>query len=376
MKLLPFKYSDALTVGIELEFQIIDPMSGDLIAKAKDLIRNIQESPLSEQIKPEITQGMIEINSSIHHYPSEMESELYNIRDFLIEQGDKLHISFSGGGTHPFKEWSLNKIFPTKRFKRLSNQYRYLSKRSTVFGQHVHIGCKNADDALYLTHVLTRYVPQFIAMSASSPFYQGIDTSYNSSRSTIFIAFPTSGVIPYLITWEEFSDYFYKLKKLGIIQSMKDFYWDIRPKPEFGSVEIRVCDTPLTISKAIMLTAYIQSIAHYLLNEKPFKITHDLYYIYNYNRFQAARYGLSGEFINPITLKHSSIYNDIEETIKIIEKSANKLGNMGYIIQLSNQVINAQNDTVLLRELFKKDNSLQKLVQKQCLIWKNDMPSE
>jgi glutamate---cysteine ligase / carboxylate-amine ligase len=374
MKLLPFKSSDEVTLGMELEFQIIDPITGDLISKAKDLIRNVKESDFHEKIKPEITQGMIEINSSIHHYSSDMQRELYQIRDFLVEKGNDVNVLFSGGGTHPFRKWSLNKIFPTKRFKLLSKQYRYLSKRSTVFGQHVHIGCKNADDALYLTHTLTRYVPQLIAMSASSPFYQGIDTLYNSSRSTVFAAFPTSGVIPYLVTWESFSDYFYKLKKLGIIQSMKDFYWDIRPKPEFGTVEIRVCDTPLTVGKAVMLAAYIQSLAHYLLHERPFKITHDLYYVYNYNRFQAIRYGFAGEFINPITLKRTLISNDIEETIKNIEKSANKLGNIGYIIQLSNNVINTQNDAILLRQLFKKMNSLPKLVHEQCLIWKNDTP--
>jgi carboxylate-amine ligase len=373
MKLLPFKVSEEVTIGIELEFQIIDPVTGDLISKAKDLLRNVKESSFNDKIKPEITQGMIEINSSIHHYLSEMQVELYQMRDYLVEQGDKLNIFFSGGGTHPFRKWSLNKIFPTKRFKRLSKHYRYLSQCSTVFGQHVHIGCKNAEDALYLTHAFTRYLPQLIAISASSPFYQGIDTFYNSSRSTLFTAFPTSGVIPYLVTWQEFSEYFYQLKKLRIIQSMKDFYWDIRPKPEFGTVEIRVCDTPLTISKAVILGAFIQSIAHYLLHERPFKITHDLYHIYNHNRFQAVRYGYAGEVIDPITLEHILISKDIEETIKIIEKSANKLGNMGYIIQLSNDVINTQNDAILLRKLFRKTKSLPQLVQEQCLIWKNDI---
>src|SRR5262249_27038602 len=153
-----------------------------------------------------------------------------------------------------------------------SKKYTYLSKRSTVFGQHIHIGCKSGEDAIYLTHALSRYVPQFIAICASSPFYQGVDTGYASSRSTVFNAFPLSGVMPYLITWNEFSEYYYKMRNYGIIGSMKDFYWDIRPKPEFGTVEIRVCDTPLTIRTAAIITAYIQALSLYLLEEKPIQI--------------------------------------------------------------------------------------------------------
>jgi carboxylate-amine ligase len=372
MKLLPFKASTLASIGVELEFQIIDPITCDLAARAKDLIRGIEESPYKDTIKPEITQGMIEINSSVHQSPQDMNQELLAMRSFLLEQGKKIGVIFSGGGTHPFRKWNLNKIFPSKRFKNLSRQYRYLSKRSTVFGQHIHIGCPNADDALYLTHALTRYVPHLIAISASSPFYQGEDTDYHSSRSNIFSAFPTSGVIPYLKTWGEFSDYFYKMRKLGIIHTMKDLYWDIRPKPEFGTVEVRVCDTPLTIKKAVMIAAYLQTLAIYLLKERPITITHDLYYVYGYNRFQACRYGFEGNFINPDTLSQSIIADDILETTKAIEKYANDLGNMGFIVQLVEDVIKRENDTAFLRRLFKEEGSLKTVIHEQFAQWKKD----
>ncbi len=250
MRKLPFKKSSVASIGVELEFQLIDPHSYGLISRAKDLIRNIEASPYQIRIKPEITQSMIEINSSIHHSPQTMLEEFSELQSYLLEQANELSIAICGGGTHPFQRWSTQKIFPTKRYKKVSNKYRYLSKQATVFGQHIHVGCGNAEDALYITHALARYVPQFIAIMASSPFYQGAYTGFCSSRSTLFNSFPLSGVIPYLINWNEFSDYFYKMRNLGIISSMKDFYWDIRPKPEFGTVEIRVCDTPLTIKKS------------------------------------------------------------------------------------------------------------------------------
>lgn len=372
MKILPFKTSAEISIGVELELQIINPHTFGLMSRAKDLIRIINESAMKTRIKPEITQSMIEINSSIHDTPGSMLDELHQIQSYLLEQAEKLEISFCGGGTHPFHKWSLQKIFPSIRYKKLSRQYRYLSKRSTVFGQHIHVGCKNGDDAIYLTHALARYVPQLICMAASSPFYLGVDTGYYSSRANVFNAFPLSGVIPYLNNYEEFSDYFYKMKKCGIIETMKDFYWDVRPKPEFGTVEIRVCDTPLTIKQAVIIAAYIQSLSLYLLHERPITISRDLYYVYAYNKFQASRYGVDGKFVAYETMQHELIFNDIMNTIKNIERYANQLNNMALISNLVDQVINRKSDSTKLRQILKNVNSFPKVVEEQCLIWRKE----
>lgn len=369
MKVLPFKSSPSSTLGMELELQLVDTHHFGLISRAKQLIRVIQESDYQTRIKPEVTQSMIELNTSIHDSPKNMINELAAIQDFLLEQAKNFDVYFCGGGTHPFQKWSMQKIFPAKRYMKLSRQYRYLSKRSTVFGQHVHVGVRDGEAAIYLTHAIARYVPQLIAIAASSPFYQGVDTGYHSSRSTIFNAFPLSGTMPYLTNWQDFSAYFYKMKNLKLVESMKDFYWDIRPKPEFGTIEIRVCDTPLTLKKSIQIAAYIQSLSLYLLEEKPHEVAKDLYYLYPTNRFQAIRYGFEGEFINPYTFERRIIMEDILETIKKIERYANQLGNMGYISLLVDDVINKRNDSLLLRELFKKVNSLPQVVAEQCRLW-------
>lgn len=369
MKLLPFKSSQGPSLGVEFELQIINPHTYGLVSRAKDLIRNISQSHYQIHIKPEITQSMIEINSSIHLSPHTMFDELHAIQRYLAEQAKILNIAICGGGTHPFHRWSMQKIFPTMRYKKLSRLYRYLSKRSTVFGQHIHVGCKNADDALYLTHALARYVPHFIAISASSPFYQGVNSHFHSSRSTVFNVFPTSGIMPFFTTWEEFSNYFYKMKNLGIIETMKDFYWDIRPKPEFGTVEIRVLDMPLTCKKGILLAAYLQALSCYLLYEKPIKLSADMYHLYNYNRFQASRFGFDGRIIQLDTLAPCLIQEDIIETIKKIERYANQLNNMSFLSSLLKAVIDKKNDTTYLKEIYASVNSLPKLVQEQCKIW-------
>lgn len=369
MKNLPFKKSKEATLGVELEYQIIDPITFDMISRAKGFIRNISTSKYSKQIKPEITQSMIEINSSVHSSAKTLRQELYKIQLFLLNEAKQIGVHICGGGTHPFQKWALRKIYPTKRFKHLAYQYRYLSKRSTVFGLHFHIGCANGDDALYLTHALSRFVPQFVAISASSPFYQSVDTGFHSTRMTAFNSFPMSGFIPYILTWKEFSEYFYKMRRLHIISTMKDCYWDIRPKPEFGTVEIRICDTPLTVEKAVMIGAYIQSLSYYLLREKPFDITKNIYYFYGYNRFQASRFGFEGHFCNPCTSKRCLISDDILKTINKIKKYAQKLDNEALISQLKEDVLNNINDATVLKEIYQHSGSLINVVQEQCSIW-------
>jgi glutamate---cysteine ligase / carboxylate-amine ligase len=372
MKLLAFKTSPPLTLGVELEIQIINPATFSLVSRAKELMRSIKQSDINPRIKPEITQSMVEINTRAHHNIKDLHQELLDLQHFLIAKAQQLDVLFCGGGTHPFQKWTMQKIFPTIRYKKLSRIYRFLSKRSTIFGQHVHIGCEDPEDAIYLTHALSRYIPQFIALCASSPFYQGVDTGYYSSRSTIFMGYQSSGVMPLVMNWAEFSEYYHKMRYYRIIDSMKDFYWDVRPKPEFGTVEIRVFDTPLTLKKAVMMAAYVQALSAYLLAERPFKISKALYDVYYYNRFQAGRYGFNGDFIDFTQEKHLTIKEDILDTLKKIERTANQLNTMVYLTPLIEELIKEHNDAVRLRQIAKQVGSLPKLVAEQCKIWQSD----
>lgn len=370
MSLLPFAKSASGTIGTELELQIIDASTFNLVSYAKELIREVQCHSFKALIKPEITQGMIEINTSIHKSVQDLYKELQEIQSFLLQKIINQGIYFCGGGSHPFQEWHEQDIFPTPRYRKIMHHYRFFCKRATLFGQHVHIGCENGDDAIYLTHAFARYVPQLIAISASSPFYRGITTGMCSSRSALFAGFPMCGVIPYLQNYQEFSDYFFKMQNWGMIDSMKDVYWDVRPKPEFGTVEIRVLDTPLTLKKAAAITAYIQSLAAYLLEERPFKLSQDVYYLYEYNRYEAIRYGFEGELIIPETAQTISIADDIMNTLKKIMPYAQRNGGDVYINKiLMEDVRTKRNDASLLKDIRLKTDSLSDVVEEQCLRW-------
>ena len=296
MALLDFAHSDPLTFGVELELQCLNTRDYDLTTTAQDLLKQLHKLPCAGEVKPEITQSMIELNSGVHRRHEGLLANLVALRDVMVEKADLLNVRIAGGGTHPFQMWSDRRIFEGERYETIWNKYGYLAKQFTVFGQHIHIGCASGDQAIRLLHLMSEHIPAFVALSAASPFYQDQDTHFSSSRLTSINAFPLSGTMPFVTTWSEFCDYYTKMKTMGIIESMKDFYWDIRPKPEFGTIELRVCDTPLTVEKAAALAAYAQTLALAMIRDVARQPEHAIYLPYRFNRFNAARYGLAGEF--------------------------------------------------------------------------------
>ena len=171
MPLQPFTTSAALSMGVELELQLVNPTDFDLSASATDLLHLLARAKFPGDVKPEMTESMLEIATDVHTRHDELLAQLRRMRDALLAAGDRLNIAVCGGGTHPFQRWFDQRIFAKPRFEQLSGLYGYLAKQFTIFGQHVHIGCASADEALYLLHALNGYVPHFIALSASSPFF-------------------------------------------------------------------------------------------------------------------------------------------------------------------------------------------------------------
>ncbi|KQQ87413.1 YbdK family carboxylate-amine ligase [Massilia sp. Leaf139] len=362
MPLEPFKASTPLTFGVELELQLVSLSDFDLTAASPDLLHLLGRKPFPGNVTPEITESMIEINSSVHSAYAPLLAELQEIRDTLVAAGDQLNIGIAGGGTHPFQHWSEQKIFSKPRFEHLSSLYGYLAKQFTVFGQHVHIGCGSGDDAMYLLHALSRYIPHFIALSASSPFVQGHDSLFDSARLNSVFAFPMSGRAPFTLGWGEFeSSYYAKMERTGIIKSMKDFYWDLRPKPEYGTIELRVCDTPLTVERAAALAAYLQALCSYLLGRHEAPPVEDDYLVYNYNRFQACRFGLEGAITHPKTYETVSLREDILATLTKMEPYAAELGSLDGLRHLAAAAAGGS-DAALLRQQYERQGSVEGMV--------------
>jgi carboxylate-amine ligase len=365
---LPFKSSAALTIGVELELMLVNTRDFNLAPDADDLLRRATREAPGGELKPEITQSMIEINTSVHERYPELLAELRSTRDVLAGHARKMNVAIAGGGTHPFQKWSERKIYPTERFLSVSEKYGFLAKQFTVFGQHVHIGCPSASDAIYLTHALIRYVPHLIALAASSPFYQGVDTAFDSSRLSVVNAFPLSGTMPLVHSWSEFNRYYDRMFDLGIVASMKDFYWDIRPKPEYGTVEIRVCDTPLTVDRAAQVAAFAQALARWLWEERAQEITPDTYLAHSHNRFQACRHGFAGTLIDAATGRARPIGDDLRETLQVLAPHAQVLGAEEAFAALS-ETLAQGNDAAWLRRELAETGTLTDVVRKQAALW-------
>ncbi|MDN4039402.1 YbdK family carboxylate-amine ligase [Massilia sp. YIM B02443] len=362
MPLPEFAASSPLTMGVELELQLVGLSDFDLAPASPDMLDLLNRKPFPGAVTPEITQSMIEVNSSVHTGYAPLVDELHLIRDTLLAAGDRLNVGLAGGGTHPFQQWSQRRIYEKPRFKEVSSLYGYLAKQFTVFGQHVHIGCGNGDQALFLLHALNRYIPHFIALSASSPFLQGSDTAFQSARLNSVFAFPLSGRAPFLLRWEDFErDYFKRMEDTGIVRSMKDFYWDLRPKPEYGTIELRVCDTPLTVEHAAALAAYLQALCSYLLEENEPPAREDDYLVYNYNRFQACRFGLDGTIVLPQSHESVLLRDDILATLERIAPHAERLGAGAALPHLA-RVAKEGGDAWRLRAVHEREGSVESLV--------------
>jgi len=366
---LEFTRSEAFTMGVELELMILGTRDWDLMRGAEDLLALIAAQKHPGEIKPEITESMIEISTSVHRDYRAMLGELVAIRDTVLAQARRRNLAIAGGGAHPFQHWGEQRIFPKERFFHLHEMYGYLAKQFTVFGQHIHIGVPSGDDAVYLVHVISRYIPHFIALSASSPFSQGIDTAFDSSRLNNINAFPLSGTMPFVRDWAEFNAYFDSMRDLKVVESMKDFYWDIRPKPEFGTIEIRVCDTPLTVRKAAVLGAYAQALARHLMLDRPHVPSLDVYRVYSFNRFTACRYGLEGGFIDAHRRERRTLREDIAETLRVIAPHARELGSEDALGEIAENLRTGQNDSGWLREAFRKSGALSDVVRLQSARW-------
>jgi len=375
MPLERFAQSQPLTMGVELELQLVSLSDFDLVAASPDMLELLGRAPFPGNVTPEITESMIEINSSVHTQHGELLQELRAIRDTLLRAGDRLNVGVCGGGTHPFQQWSQRRIFSKPRFREVSALYGYLAKQFTVFGQHVHIGCGSGDEALFLLHALNRYIPHFIALSSSSPFLQGSDTRFQSARLNSVFAFPLSGRAPFLLSWEAFErDYFARMENTGIVRSMKDFYWDLRPKPEYGTIELRVCDTPLTVERAAALACYLQALCRHLLERNEPPPQEDDYLVYNYNRFQACRFGLDGTLVHPQTHETISLREDILTTLRHLEPHARALGSEAALEHLYEET-HTGSDATYLRAAHEAAGSNEGIVDAALRRFREDYPA-
>jgi carboxylate-amine ligase len=369
MPLTPFEHSDPYTLGVELEMQIVSPPTYDLSQDSSRLLKDLKGRISVGEVKHDITESMLEIATGVCQDVEEARTQLTDLRHRVIQSADRHHLAICGGGTHPWQKWQRQEICQNERYNRNLELFGYLMKQATVFGQHVHVGCASEEDAIYLLHGLSRFVPHFIALAASSPYIQGHDTTYASSRLNIFSAFPDNGPAPFVSDWQEFSWMYQRLETSRMVESVKDLHWDIRPSPKFGTVEVRVMDTPLALYHAVNIAGFIQTLSHWLLTERPFVPRSEDYLLYRFNRFQACRFGLEGMLTDVRTGEQRTLAEDILPLLDTLAPYAAELKAESALAAIHESVQRRESDTLRIRQFMAEGGLLTELVREHCEIW-------
>ncbi|NRE88446.1 glutamate--cysteine ligase [Klebsiella michiganensis] len=369
MPLPDFHRSEPFTLGIELELQVVNPSGFDLSQDSSALIDEVQGTLKAGEAKHDITESMLEIATGVCRDIHQATAQLSAVQQAVLRAAAHHHVKICGGGTHPFQSWQRQQISDSPRYRKTVEHFGYLAKQATIFGQHVHVGCQNGDDAIYLLHGLSRFVPHFIALNAASPWLDGTDSGFACSRLNLFAAYPDNGPMPWVNNWQAFTGLFRRLSYTSMIDSMKDLHWDIRPSPRFGTVEVRVMDTPLTISQAVNIAGFIQIIACWLLTERPFKHLPEDYLLYPFNRYQACRYGLDGINTDVNSGEQRTLREEILQLADKLAPSAHKLNAGSALEAMVRQAKQNRSEPQQMREFVANGGSLIGLVQKHCEIW-------
>jgi carboxylate-amine ligase len=202
-------------------------------------------------------------------------------------------------GTHPFSDWAKQQISPNPRYERLVEEMQWVARRLQIFGIHVHVGVQSAEKAIAIANTLSTYIPHFLALSASSPYWMGQDTGLASSRSKVFEGLPTAGLPYQLSGWSEFEDFMETLVSAKAISSIREVWWDIRPHPDFGTIEFRICDGMPTMSEVMAVAALSQCLVEWLdtLYDRGYTLPAPKSWVVRENKWRATRHGIDAEII-------------------------------------------------------------------------------
>ncbi|KUP96275.1 glutamate--cysteine ligase [Thermobifida cellulosilytica] len=328
---IEFNPSKRATLGVEWELQLVDRGSGHLRQEAEQLLGELPDLSRTESNPPlrhELMQSTIEVVTGICETVEEVREDLSATIARLAQAADRRAIALACAGTHPMDDWRDQTMAPGQRYGELVEQLQWLARRILTFGVHVHVGVTDQDKVVPIVNALSRYLPHFLALTASSPFWSGHDTGLASSRSVVFGALPTAGPPPRLAHWGAFEEYMDTLLRAGTISSIKEVWWDIRPHPEFGTVEIRMFDGIPTVREVGMAAALSQSLVQLFEQQldRGYRLPSPSTWVVNDNKWRATRYGLDARIITDERGSTVSLRDDLYELLHELRPVAERLG--------------------------------------------------
>jgi len=362
-----------LSIGVELELQVLDASTLLLTPRANDII----EYRKDKRLEHEFFQSTLEVTTSIAKDVIDIEKDLKSSLNGVSLAAAELNLKLGSTGTHPLADYRERLVTPSPRYNQLIDRNQWIIRRMAVYGMHIHLGMISGDACMRYNYFFMHCLPHILALSGSSPFWQGKYTGLSSCRPTTYEALPTAGM-PYLVKdWNGFQNLYHFLCKAKSIMSMKDVWWDLRPSPEYGTLELRFCDEPATLYESIGIIAFVHLLSHWFReHEEEWTTSHAplKQWIFRENKWRAIRYGLDADIIVSSHGKIKSLKKDILQWVKVLEPYAQKLNYGTYLSRIS-EIVSNGNSACRQHRVFQNTNDVEAVVRHNVSEFEKGVPN-
>src|SRR5918994_4794440 len=250
----------SFTIGIEEEYQTVDPVTLDLRSHINAEIISKGKRQLDERIKAEMHQSVVEVGTGVCRNMKEARADILNLRRAMVQLARENGLLLCAGATHPFADWRVQDIYPDERYLQVVEDMQLVARSNLIFGLHVHVGIEDRDTAIHLMNQIRYFLPHLLALSSNSPFWLGMETGLKSYRCKVFDKFPRTNIPDIYQSWSEYENHIKLLIKTNCIDNAKKIWWDIRPHPHFPTLVFRVCDMPLRLEETIAIASLCQAV--------------------------------------------------------------------------------------------------------------------
>ena len=325
-----YGHGPALTLGVEEEYMLLDATTLELTSRIKHVQEAVSDEPWSGRVMQELTESCVEVATDVCRTIDDVHRDLAQIRGGLWRRLEPLGMQFASAGTHPFSKSEDQRISSHDRYRELVDQLQYLARREIVFGMHIHVAIPDADTAIQVMEGVLVELPVLLALSCNSPFWRGKPTGIASTRTAVFAGFPRSGLPPRFRSYEDYAESVHYMERTGVIRDYTRLWWDVRPHPRLGTLEVRVCDAQFDLGYAVALAAFVQALVKEILEEIDRGRTPTSYHrmLVAENMWLAARYGLDAELMDLCSggTERMSVRSLVRRRLPLLEPHARDLG--------------------------------------------------
>ncbi len=318
----------SFSIGIEEEYQTIDPETFDLRSHIQTELMAMGRLVMKEKVKSEMHQAVVEVGTGVCRNMAEAREDLVDLRRHMVGLAEKHGLALVAGATHPFADWRVQDISPDERYTQVVEDMQLVARSNLIFGLHVHVGVEDRETAIHLMNQVRYFLPHLLALSTNSPFWLGMKTGLKSYRCKVFDKFPRTNIPDTFTCWADYEAFVNLLIRTNCIDNAKKIWWDVRPHPFFPTIEVRICDLPMRVNETLGIAALIQATVYTLwkLLEKNQAWRPYSRALIMENKWRASRYGIQGSLIDFGRETEVPERQLLEEYLQMVDEAVDELG--------------------------------------------------